>query len=91
MLDIRVGNGFDVHAFAEGNEITLCGLKIPFSKNCWGTLMPTSAYTPLLTLFMEQLHLVISELISHQVTMLGKMLQVGFFEACGATCRRAWF
>ena len=36
MLDIRVGNGFDVHAFAEGNEITLCGLKIPFSKKWLG-------------------------------------------------------
>ena len=36
MLDIRVGNGFDVHAFAEGNEITLCGLKIPFSKKLLG-------------------------------------------------------
>ena len=36
MLDIRVGNGFDVHAFAEGNGITLCGLKIPFSKKLLG-------------------------------------------------------
>tara|TARA_A200000113_G_scaffold221274_2_gene232880 strand:+ start:2659 stop:3144 length:486 start_codon:yes stop_codon:yes gene_type:complete len=36
MLDIRVGNGFDVHSFAEGNEITLCGLKIPFSKRLLG-------------------------------------------------------
>ena len=36
MLDIRVGNGFDVHAFDEGNEITLCGLKIPFSKKLLG-------------------------------------------------------
>ena len=36
MLDIRVGNGFDVHAFADGNEITLCGLKIPFSKKLLG-------------------------------------------------------
>ena len=36
MLDVRVGNGFDVHAFAEGNEITLCGLKIPFSKKLLG-------------------------------------------------------
>ena len=36
MLDIRVGNGFDVHAFTEGNEITLCGVKIPFSKRLLG-------------------------------------------------------
>lgn len=26
--DIRVGSGFDVHAFAPGDHITLCGLKI---------------------------------------------------------------
>ena len=36
MIDIRVGNGFDVHAFAKGNEIVLCGLKIPFSKKLLG-------------------------------------------------------
>ena len=36
MFDVRVGNGFDVHAFAEGNEITLCGLQIPFSKKLLG-------------------------------------------------------
>lgn len=28
-MDIRVGNGFDVHAFKEGNEITLCGVTLP--------------------------------------------------------------
>ena len=36
MIDIRLGNGFDVHAFTEGNEITLCGIKIPFSKKLLG-------------------------------------------------------
>ena len=36
MIDFRVGNGFDVHAFAKGNEIVLCGLKIPFSKKLLG-------------------------------------------------------
>ena len=36
MIDIRLGNGFDVHAFTEGNEITLCGVKIPFSKKLSG-------------------------------------------------------
>ena len=36
MIDIRLGNGFDVHAFSEGNEITLCGVKIPFSKKLSG-------------------------------------------------------
>ena len=36
MIDVRIGNGFDVHAFTEGNEITLCGIKIPFSKKLLG-------------------------------------------------------
>ena len=36
MIDVRLGNGFDVHAFAEGNEITLCGINIPFSKKLLG-------------------------------------------------------
>ena len=36
MIDIRLGNGFDVHAFTEGNEITLCGVNIPFSKKLSG-------------------------------------------------------
>ena len=36
MIDVRLGNGFDVHAFTEGNEITLCGVNIPFSKKLSG-------------------------------------------------------
>ena len=36
MIDVRLGNGFDVHAFTEGNEVTLCGIKIPFSKKLSG-------------------------------------------------------
>jgi 2-C-methyl-D-erythritol 2,4-cyclodiphosphate synthase len=36
MIDVRLGNGFDVHAFTEGNEVTLCGVKIPFSKKLLG-------------------------------------------------------
>ena len=36
MIDVRLGNGFDVHAFTEGNEITLCGVNIPFSKKLLG-------------------------------------------------------
>ena len=28
----RIGNGFDVHAFTEGNHIVLGGVKIPHSK-----------------------------------------------------------
>ncbi len=29
---IRIGNGYDVHAFAEGEHITLGGVQIPHSK-----------------------------------------------------------
>ena len=36
MIDVRIGNGFDVHAFTEGNDITLCGINIPFSKKLLG-------------------------------------------------------
>ena len=36
MIDVRIGNGFDVHAFTEGNDITLCGVNIPFSKKLLG-------------------------------------------------------
>ena len=28
-MDIRTGNGFDVHAFAPGDHVTLCGVTIP--------------------------------------------------------------
>ena len=36
MINVRLGNGFDVHAFTEGSELTLCGVKIPFSKKLSG-------------------------------------------------------
>ena len=36
MIDVRIGNGFDVHAITEGNDITLCGVNIPFSKKLLG-------------------------------------------------------
>ena len=29
---MRIGHGYDVHAFREGSEITLCGVKIPHDK-----------------------------------------------------------
>jgi 2-C-methyl-D-erythritol 2,4-cyclodiphosphate synthase len=29
---MRIGHGYDVHAFCEGDFVTLCGVKIPFSK-----------------------------------------------------------
>lgn len=30
--DVRVGSGFDVHAFEDGDHVTLCGVKIPHDK-----------------------------------------------------------
>ena len=35
-MDIRTGNGFDVHAFCEGDHVVLCGLKIPHDKALLG-------------------------------------------------------
>ena len=34
--DIRVGSGFDVHRFDEGNAVMLCGIKINFDKSLAG-------------------------------------------------------
>lgn len=31
-MDIRVGNGFDVHAFTEGDHVILCGVEIPHGR-----------------------------------------------------------
>ncbi len=36
MIDIRTGNGFDVHAFTKGDAVTLCGLKIPHTHALLG-------------------------------------------------------
>ena len=36
MPDIRIGNGFDVHKFTEGNSVLLLGIKIPFKKSLEG-------------------------------------------------------
>jgi 2-C-methyl-D-erythritol 4-phosphate cytidylyltransferase/2-C-methyl-D-erythritol 2,4-cyclodiphosphate synthase len=33
---IRVGNGFDVHQFADGRDMVLCGVKIPYIKKLRG-------------------------------------------------------
>jgi len=30
--NIRIGHGFDVHAFCEGESIILAGIRIPFNK-----------------------------------------------------------
>lgn len=35
-VDVRAGNGFDVHAFAEGNHVVLCGVRIPHSHGLLG-------------------------------------------------------
>lgn len=35
-MDIRIGNGYDVHAFTEGDHLWLCGVKIPHSKALLG-------------------------------------------------------
>ena len=35
-MDIRVGNGFDVHQFAEGRDLWLCGVKIDHSRGLLG-------------------------------------------------------
>lgn len=32
IMDIRLGNGFDVHAFEEGDHVVLCGVTIPHDK-----------------------------------------------------------
>jgi 2-C-methyl-D-erythritol 4-phosphate cytidylyltransferase/2-C-methyl-D-erythritol 2,4-cyclodiphosphate synthase len=32
----RIGNGFDVHAMAEGRKMTICGVTIPFEKGLAG-------------------------------------------------------
>lgn len=35
-MDVRLGNGYDVHAFCEGDHVILCGVKIPHSKGLLG-------------------------------------------------------
>ena len=34
--DVRVGSGFDVHRFGTGDEVTLCGIKIPHDRSLVG-------------------------------------------------------
>jgi 2-C-methyl-D-erythritol 4-phosphate cytidylyltransferase/2-C-methyl-D-erythritol 2,4-cyclodiphosphate synthase len=36
MGEYHFGTGFDVHAFAEGASVTLCGVTIPFEKSLSG-------------------------------------------------------
>ncbi len=35
-MDVRLGNGFDVHAFGPGDHVVLCGLKIPHDRGLVG-------------------------------------------------------
>ena len=35
-MDIRLGNGFDVHRFTAGDHVMLCGVKVPHSKGLDG-------------------------------------------------------
>ncbi|MGB7242313.1 MAG: bifunctional 2-C-methyl-D-erythritol 4-phosphate cytidylyltransferase/2-C-methyl-D-erythritol 2,4-cyclodiphosphate synthase [Sulfitobacter sp.] len=35
-MDVRLGNGFDVHAFGPGDHVTLCGVRIPHSQGLIG-------------------------------------------------------
>jgi len=34
--ELRIGHGFDVHAFAEGDHVTLCGIDIPHDRGLAG-------------------------------------------------------
>jgi 2-C-methyl-D-erythritol 4-phosphate cytidylyltransferase / 2-C-methyl-D-erythritol 2,4-cyclodiphosphate synthase len=35
-MDIRLGNGFDVHAFCDGDGVWLCGVKVPHGRGLLG-------------------------------------------------------
>lgn len=35
-MDIRLGNGFDVHAFGPGSFVTLCGIDVPHTHGLVG-------------------------------------------------------
>ena len=35
-LDVRLGNGFDVHAFCEGDHVTLCGVRVAHGRGLLG-------------------------------------------------------
>ncbi|MGR3551570.1 2-C-methyl-D-erythritol 2,4-cyclodiphosphate synthase [Pseudooceanicola sp.] len=35
-MDIRMGNGYDVHAFCEGDQVTICGVSVPHDKGLLG-------------------------------------------------------
>ncbi|MEQ5870613.1 bifunctional 2-C-methyl-D-erythritol 4-phosphate cytidylyltransferase/2-C-methyl-D-erythritol 2,4-cyclodiphosphate synthase [Sagittula sp. NFXS13] len=35
-MDVRLGNGYDVHAFEEGDHVILCGVRIPHNRKLKG-------------------------------------------------------
>lgn len=35
-MDLRIGHGYDVHAFCEGDHVTLCGVKLAHEKGLLG-------------------------------------------------------
>jgi len=35
-MDVRMGNGFDVHAFCPGDHVWLCGVRVPHDKGLLG-------------------------------------------------------
>jgi hypothetical protein len=44
-MDVRLGNGYDVHAFCDGDHVWLCGVKVPHIKGCWAIPTPMSGCT----------------------------------------------
>ncbi len=36
MMDVRLGNGYDVHAFCDGDHVWLCGVKVPHARGLLG-------------------------------------------------------
>ncbi len=36
MMDVRLGNGYDVHAFCDGDHVMLCGVKVPHGRGLLG-------------------------------------------------------
>jgi 2-C-methyl-D-erythritol 4-phosphate cytidylyltransferase/2-C-methyl-D-erythritol 2,4-cyclodiphosphate synthase len=36
VMDVRLGNGYDVHAFCDGDHVWLCGVKVPHTKGLLG-------------------------------------------------------
>lgn len=35
-MDVRVGNGYDVHAFCDGDHVWLCGVRVPHGRGLLG-------------------------------------------------------